>query len=92
MRLYQILLCIVCLLSFAAAAHASLVPNATQATVMGHDAIVTALGMFGGQAKDAIPVLEELMKTSTDPNLKKTIEITIYRILHDKGIMPEDYY
>ncbi len=59
---------------------------------VGQEAIVRALGMFGGQAKDAIPVLEELEKQTRDESLKKTIENTIYRIRNDKFIMPEDFY
>jgi len=70
----------------------SLASGSAPKTGMGQEAIVRALGMFGGQAKDAIPFLEELEKQTTDESLIKTIDNTIYRIRNDKFIMPEDFY
>lgn len=61
-------------------------------TGLGHEAIVRALGMFGSQASDAVPLLLELKSQTADDSLKKTIDNTIYRIMNDKFIMPEDFY
>ncbi|HOT28408.1 MAG TPA: HEAT repeat domain-containing protein [Candidatus Ozemobacteraceae bacterium] len=70
----------------------SLASGSTPKTGLEQEAIVRALGMFGGQAKEAVPVLEELQRQTTNESLKKTIENTIYRIQNDKFIMPEDFY
>lgn len=70
----------------------SLASNSTRKKGVGHEAIVRALGMFGNQAVDALPVLEELLHATSDTFLKTAIDNTIYRIKHDKCLQPEDFY
>mgnify|MGYP001172848103 CR=1 FL=1 len=70
----------------------SLASDTPRKSGLEQEAIVRALGMFGGQAKEAIPFLEELEKQTKDEALKGTIENTIYRIQNDRFIMPEDFY
>jgi HEAT repeat protein len=47
---------------------------------IGHLAIVEALGMFGGQAKEAISYLEALLQDAQDKRLKEAIENALKKI------------